>query len=834
MAFFRLNETFTNGGTDWAELYSYTNTAKRNLFVNRWDLILPPLSAKYIAYRIRHNGIIIYERDERETTPFTQFPIRNLIKSIPRDDTISIETRSLNPRQSELDVTISMDLDFASEPYPAALTPLTNADLIGITETVPVFDGAHFTQAFSESHYSTLNIEGYSKMLLLITANEEYNPHIISNELLPLPADFFSIFTGSYRSNSTALTRTGTLGPSQSYTQWDYADGTTFQFITSHVAGTTEESGEVERNNLFLCDLNEAGRRVVFPRVFNGSVRLLYYNLPAPFTLYPDGQTPPSTNKNGFDYEGTVQQSSMRLIDDSTMYLIVRQTLNNIVTWRLWQINPNLGNAEDAELTADIDITAILTDIKVGNDPNPTINFVWGMNISKNGRTMAISYASATSDRKMHTVTITTANPYDFSSPTVGQRGEYTNASADIEWGGTDTGGEYGYIVFDTAMGRRLYNTERLADRYIVPDGTPLAQNFIEVPDLFKLTFRFDDGQIYISYKDSGTLTLKARTFQIRAPGWTLLDAQGMPFLPFSYRGRYDSQRIEIDANNPDGESRTYRLEIEDAGTPVFDYEYLYAKSIYNSYGRSSITLGRGRGHSASGRINMRRNGVRIFSENVQVIEIYGYNEGETPALLRTLTDFAGTQTLEITTTKRYIRVLKRIAFSFDWENVSRITAEYEDRYRGASSTSAAQLVSRFAAFAEFVNALPENGIPSERGTVGYADSLQWPEQLQDFSFYLRNQTDSAPVRSSLQIPVLARLPLPVSAIIISIEALKADGTYQEIIPNIGQIATLGETAITISEAFEGRVLPKGQDAIRFKVTVDGKTTLSMDAVLSN
>ena len=168
-------------------------TQKRRLFTNRLDLIMPPISAKYLQWRILKNGIPIYESGQA-TVKYVSLPIRNAIRFLERDDEFTLEAASINEQQTRLLFTLAVEFDFNDEPYPAALIPLDNSSLIGVSETVNLFNNETFDQTFDESHYATLDASGYSKLQILITANEDYNPRILSNINTPLSRTFLDLF----------------------------------------------------------------------------------------------------------------------------------------------------------------------------------------------------------------------------------------------------------------------------------------------------------------------------------------------------------------------------------------------------------------------------------------------------------------------------------------------------------------------------------------------------------------------------------------------------------------------------------------------------------------
>ena len=128
------------------------------------------------------------------------------------------------------------------------------------------------------------------------------------------------------------------------------------------------------------------------------------------------------------------------------------------------------------------------------------------------------------------------------------------------------------------------------------------------------------------------------------------------------------------------------------------------------------------------------------------------------------------------------------------------------------------------------VNALPVNGFiepdkPNRRiGFTGMFRNEPYQEVI---------PTEILNVQP-LTLTSLTRLPIPVTKITVSLEALKTDQTYQTILDTIGAIKTLGETSITISEFDSNIVFPKNKDGLRFKVETDAQTVLSMDVILTN
>lgn len=834
MAFFRLNKTFQNESTLWSTLYEYTNNAKRNLFINRFDLILTPLAAKYLLFRIRHNGITIYEQNEPAERPFLQFPIRNLITSIPRDDTITIETASSSGQTPTFPVTISAEFDFVDAPYPAALIPLTNADLLGITESINIFDSAPFDQSFDDSHYAPVDLTGYSKMLLLISTNEQYNPSIISNQTFPIGTRFFDLFTGSYRGNKSGIEKRGAVLEDDTTNRlqavyWWLGDGDTFQTTTLNLDSAPLQPGTLARSALVNFDLDESGQYVIFPRVFNGNISFFVYDLQMPFVLsqVPVRETP-RTPYTGY----ALQTNCVKMIDASNVILGVRKTQAGAITWEILVINAHLETpGSPIEILQEIDITSALPEI-YNNDGQVQGDSLYSINVSADGKTMAFAYRDAASRRKIHTATITTQIPYDFSNFALGDSATYENPSSDILFATCDPAGRRGFLFFN-AMTPALYSTEDLTIPYIMPPGMTITGNNIPIANFKRLQFRFDSAEMFINWNTPGnTVMLEKRAFEVRSPGWTLRDRNNVPFLPFFYRGRYTADQIDVDLNNPDNENRMYQLQVTDNTSPQFDWEYTFTKEITF---RGNQTAWRNRRYHNTWTFVFRRKGVRVYSENIQTLDIYAFNEREIPQLITSIPNFSGTQAVQVTTDKTQLQIRKRIAFNFKFDTINRTeTKHFEVRNylpNDMSRTTPPEVQSLF----DIINAFPTNGITTDPyRDLGYSDGTTFPEFAAYLRGFLNVKSVTETARGSMSVDTLARLPLPVTRITISVEALTPEGEYRTIIPDIGTISPVGETAITLSEAFEGRVLPKGRDLLRFKVTTDGQTTLTMDAILSN
>ena len=100
-----------------------------------------------------------------------------------------------------------------------------------LSEDILLANKRLFSAEQTSLHFIPFTNVGYDTMLLLITVDAPFGaPSLIYNRANPPPASWFADMVGSYRGNSGALERTGSLpintrGNRFKTTRWTYADG---------------------------------------------------------------------------------------------------------------------------------------------------------------------------------------------------------------------------------------------------------------------------------------------------------------------------------------------------------------------------------------------------------------------------------------------------------------------------------------------------------------------------------------------------------------------------------------------------------------------------------
>ena len=818
MVYYRAAPQVRTEGADLKTVFEFKNTTKGRLYTNRLDLILEPLAAKYITYTIEKNGIEIYD-SKVPRIKYSQLPIRNNIQYLERDERLTIKAASTTDFQPILDFALVAEFDFVDQPYPAAFIPFTTAELLGLSETIQIWNAEPFDQNFNERHYATINTEGYSNLQLLISANEDYNPRILSNEHFALTRTFLDLFEDSYYGNVSALTRSPQMqeGTGNSQTNWNYADNTplpTFQ----HNIETMRDDHTFRGKAPVKFDIDETGRFVLTPREFNHQIAMWVFRLSTPF----DFRTADTTGqlRRGWNVTEDFDPRHLEIIDLNNVLMIFQAT-GDTPKIVLYNTNPHLDEPDNTTISLnwEADITSKFTDN----------GEIFALYIHSAGKKITILQKQAGTTGAIRAITLTSTTPYDFRTTGTPETSEFEHSSDNITkaWFSRDG---HQLLFFDTEN-KQLHKSTNLVTPFKLQSAITFNQTrhlsaHLQTSTLQDLQYRFDGGDLYISYYAQGTNQTIFRRYKFRevGSGWKLYSRDNIPFLPVGYRGNHVTDKITIDLNNPEGQNRQYTISLSDTSRLGIDITYQHPQSIAFEYDPRYTGFGRHRRRTSLGYFIARYAGFRVFSNNIQTLQIFGADTAEAEGTLITKEDsFSGDRRINITTTAKYLQIVKTIAYEISH------TTTFHDQTRRSNSREAIIEANRF------INTLPTEGyIHNVNRRIGYHD-ISWPALISPIMTpeYLSVGRND-PLTQNFAVESLTRLPIPVTTITISLEAKKADGTYQTILPTVGTISTLGQSTISLSEQNPTLVLPKGEDALRLKVVTDAQTVLSLDAILSN
>ena len=818
MVYYRAAPQVQTEGDTLKKVFEFKNTTKGRLYTNRLDLILEPLAAKYITYTIEVNGIPIYDA-KIPKIKYSQLPIRNNIQFLERDAIVTIRAASTSEYQPILDFAIIAEFDFIDQPYPAAFIPFTNAELLGLSETRQIWNSEPFDQNFSERHYATIDTEGYGNLQLLIQANENYNPRILSNEHFTLARTFLDLFEGSYYGNVSALTRSPQLASfGDTQTNWNYADNSqlpTFQNNIETMHGDHKFIGKAP----VKFDVDETGRFLLTPREFNLQVAMWIYEMSTPFDFTTANAT--GQLRRGWNVTQDLQPRGLEIIDLNNV-LMLFQTTSGTPKMILYNADPHLDDPESTTISQnwEVDLTSKFTDA----------GKIQAIYIHNEGRKITILQLQSGTTGAIRAITLTSTTPYDFRTTGNPEVSEFEHGSDNITTAFFSRDGKQ-LLYFDTEN-KQLHKSTNLNTPYklqaaITFDQTRHLSGIIPTADILEdLQYRFDGADLFISYYASAArnVTFRKYRFVETGAGWKLYSRDNIPFLPVGYRGNHITDKITIDLNNPEGQNRQYNIEVSDTSRLGIDITYDYPKYVQWVSDPTYTGHGRWRRRTSIGYFVVAKEGFRVYSNNIQTLEILGADTAEAAGTnITKVDDYAGNRNIEITTTAKFLKVIKTVAYE-----ILHTSTFFSQRTSRTNSHDA-----RDEAI-DFTNTLPTVGfIQDPNRRVGYHD-ITPPRLLNTLPPNFLEVTRSDPITQQFTIDSLTRLPVPVTRITISIEAKKADGSYQTIIPDVGAIATLGETSISLSEQNPSLILPKGEDAIRVKLETDAQTILSLDAILSN
>lgn len=844
MAFYRERPTYFITSTQFREVWRYTNNAKRNLFVNRFDIILPPQTSRHFIYRLKRNGVTISEILHPPHPPLMEFPVRNLIGHISRDDEISLEVASTNPYGENYTVTLLLEFDFADAPYPAITRQLTNADLAGLTETRRLVSEREFDQTFDSSDYAYLDMSGYTKLLALIRTDESYDPDVIDSQTAPLTQELFSLLAGASYGNATALTRSPNFPQphsnfrpqyERSYvftTLWRYLDNSEIQTYNHAITEMTQNGAYPVKEWQF--DIEETGRFLLQMRNPSGTTpRFRIYPIRTPFDINSIGTV---QNKSGdWNLDPDSKLTDVDIIDRNLAIMVTSYSDAGATKLHIWGFNPHFGESAPAQLLWDRVLT--VTPSPSGG-VGPTLNFTITAAIDG----LSLNFAWAASQR-IYAGSLITETPFDFRNATLGTVTDM-DAPADVGLSNLQRPRFSHTGMSLVGVGRsddKLHQTATLPAPFTLTGATWAHERTI--PRLQETRFRFDDSEFFTTQEDTRPVStnsvIRRYDFPYVAPGFVLRAEDGMPFLPFGYKGTVTTNTIRADLHNPNGESRGYRISLHDDTTLETDFTFLRMRALTLEIfskaragrvfvgGSNRITRRQIVGTYSTARWTAQRAGMRIWSNNIQTLKIYGLNEGESPQLLRTVGSFSGTQTVDVSTDKAFLLIRKEVAFNFNHEPKTENEIFEEATY---DTVDNAQI---FVDSVAAVNALPTEGTQeSPHSVIGYVSPLLPPGLASILIPFMRVTKDSVNRDPQMHLDSLRRLPILNTTINVAIEGKTRDGTYQTINPNIGQILPSGETAIALTE--ENAVFPKGNEAMRFKITASSKIVLSLDVILSN
>jgi len=230
MAFKVFNEILSANSTAPKSVLKYTNTTRRKLFFNKFDLLPDVQFVRHGIIIVRKNGIVVFTNlgiIENPLRKYSQFPIRDKILYLERFDEfeILIYDATVNIKD-DVKLTVSISLDVENIPEFSNLIPFSLLDLAQVSTTLDVFLKENYVNDFgTRNYFDPINVEGYSNMIISIITSEDYHPSIISNIHNPVPVGWYEMLEGSYLGNVSALTRTGDLTKTigeESFTQWQY------------------------------------------------------------------------------------------------------------------------------------------------------------------------------------------------------------------------------------------------------------------------------------------------------------------------------------------------------------------------------------------------------------------------------------------------------------------------------------------------------------------------------------------------------------------------------------------------------------------------------------
>ena len=172
MPYFSSNQTLSSNLITPEKKFTYKNNTKKTLYFNKFDLLPSASFVKYGTTHVTKNGIILFssDRDDKPLQQFSQFPIREKLISLQRDEEFEIYVYSENT-DNTVEVGISLELDHENLPLSSVLIPLdviTQNNLISEDETLFESKGRAIG-----TYTKLLDMKGYKKLLVNMSVNPE-------------------------------------------------------------------------------------------------------------------------------------------------------------------------------------------------------------------------------------------------------------------------------------------------------------------------------------------------------------------------------------------------------------------------------------------------------------------------------------------------------------------------------------------------------------------------------------------------------------------------------------------------------------------------------------
>ena len=240
--FYTNNNTYPLANIGSQSVFKYTNETKRRLYVNKFDLLPDVYFAKYGTLKIKKNGIVEYDSvsDEQETNDlrrYLQYSVSDRVRSLDREDRLEV-ILTLDHANTTIKLGLSLELGFENEPIPATNIARDLLSLNFISDILVLADNVTYDQTATEHHNLPFDILGHNKILITIQAHSVFDPTLLTNEILSLPLTWINFIANSYRGNTSALTKSGSVPGStpNPYTYysgtilWTYADPNAWEF----------------------------------------------------------------------------------------------------------------------------------------------------------------------------------------------------------------------------------------------------------------------------------------------------------------------------------------------------------------------------------------------------------------------------------------------------------------------------------------------------------------------------------------------------------------------------------------------------------------------------
>ena len=153
----------------------YRNNTKRTLFFNKFDLLPDTNFIRYGSMYVTKNGITLFssDREDKPLTQYSQFPIRDKLFTLQRDEEFEIYTNTTNTDYT-IGLGVSIELEHEDIPSSSILIPyVATPQEIG-SESEILFE--LLVRSGSNPYYKILDMKGFRNLIVLIQASMVESP----------------------------------------------------------------------------------------------------------------------------------------------------------------------------------------------------------------------------------------------------------------------------------------------------------------------------------------------------------------------------------------------------------------------------------------------------------------------------------------------------------------------------------------------------------------------------------------------------------------------------------------------------------------------------------